>query len=157
MVRVARVPAGAGLEPVMRWGLRTKWCNASCATRNRTLPRNAISRCLIARCSKRLRRCRHGSKTSDKQKAAVNSWNWNFATALANRWLPQPSVQPAAVFRTSRRSVQQLASNWPAKYFEFWRKRLKNCGSTCGAKPCCQNDIREFWRRGGDSNPRYRC
>jgi hypothetical protein len=21
----------------MRWGLRTRWCNASCATRNRTL------------------------------------------------------------------------------------------------------------------------
>ena len=60
-------------------------CNASCATRNRTLRRNATLRCLIARCSKRWRRCRHGSKNSDKQKAAVNSWNWNLATALANR------------------------------------------------------------------------
>src|SRR3989442_660661 len=31
---------GGSPRTCMRWGLRTRWCNASCATRNRTLPRN---------------------------------------------------------------------------------------------------------------------
>ncbi len=47
------------------------------------------------------------------------------------------------------------ASSWPAKYFEIRGKCLKTAIVRTEQKPRCKSEIREFWRRGRDSNPRY--